>query len=89
MPSLLPPLLSAHSALFLDFDGTLAEIALQPELVEVAPDLPALLGELSRQLGGALAIITGRRLADIDHFLAPLVLPVAAEHGAVHRLDEA
>lgn len=85
----LPPLLTANSALFLDFDGTLAEIALQPELVEVPPDLPALLGELSRQLGGALAIITGRRLADIDLFLAPLVLPVAAEHGAVHRLDAA
>lgn len=80
----MPPL-TTRCALFLDFDGTLADIALQPELVEVAPELPALLDGLQRRLDGAVAIITGRRLGDIDHFLAPLQLAAAAEHGAIHR----
>ena len=77
----------AHrSALFLDFDGTLADIAQQPELVAVPHDLIDLLARLSGQLDGALAIVSGRALGDIDRFLSPLILPVAAEHGAVQRL---
>jgi trehalose 6-phosphate phosphatase len=84
-PSALP-VLDTRTALFLDFDGTLAEIAPQPDLVEVSPDLVDLLRSLAARLDGALAVVTGRALADIDHFLQPLVLSVAAEHGAVQRL---
>lgn len=47
--------------------------------------LQHLLANLSRQLDGALAIISGRGLHDLDHYLAPLRLPAAAEHGAVQR----
>ena len=75
----------AHTALFLDFDGTLAELAPQPEAVQVPGELAQLLGRLSQQLQGALALVSGRRLADLDGFLAPLRLPLAAEHGAVRR----
>jgi trehalose 6-phosphate phosphatase len=79
------PTINAHTALFLDFDGTLADLAPEPDAVLVAPGvIPALL-RLSAQLDGALAIVSGRRLADLDGFLAPLRLPLATEHGAQRR----
>ena len=83
--STLFPTIGASTALFLDFDGTLVDLASTPESVVVPPDLVALLTALQRQLGGALAIVSGRKLADLDHFLAPLQLPTAAEHGACYR----
>ncbi len=82
------PRITAQTALFLDFDGTLVDIAEQPELVQVSPDLPHLLADLHTALGGALAIVSGRRLSDIDHFLAPQILPASAEHGAQFRLGD-
>jgi trehalose 6-phosphate phosphatase len=77
-----------QTALFLDFDGTLAEIAPRPELVQVPGDLVHMLRLLARKLDGALAIVSGRSLVDLDGFLAPLLLPAAAEHGAVQRFTE-
>ena len=82
---LLPTLTTAH-ALFLDFDGTLTELAPRPEAVRIASGLIPTLSSLHAQLGGALAIVTGRPEADIDGFLAPLRLPLASEHGAQYRL---
>ena len=80
----LPRLTPGH-ALFLDFDGTLVDIASQPDAVRVEDGLVPALQSLHHFLQGALAIITGRTLADIDHYLAPLLLNVACEHGAQHR----
>ena len=80
------PRISPQTALFLDFDGTLADLAPQPEAVQVAANLIPTLAQLAVQLNGALAMVTGRRLADLDGFLAPLQLPAAAEHGAQRRL---
>ena len=71
---------------FLDFDGTLTELAPRPEAVRIASGLIPTLSSLHAQLGGALAIVTGRPEADIDGFLAPLRLPLASEHGAQYRL---
>lgn len=85
-PSLDLPAIGVHSALFLDFDGTLAELAPQPEAVQLAAGLVPTLARLSTQLNGALAIVSGRTLADLDTFLAPLRLPAAAEHGAQRRV---
>ncbi len=85
-PPLLPPISPSDTALFLDFDGTLADMAPRPEAVQVPPAVIALLQELAERLDGALAIVSGRRLADLDHMLAPLQLPLAAEHGALRRL---
>lgn len=82
------PLLTPDNALFLDFDGTLAEIAPLPDAVRVPSGLVHILGSLQAQLGGALAIVTGRREADIDGFLSPLQLPLASEHGALYRLPD-
>ena len=77
--------LSARTALFLDFDGTLVDIAQRPDAVIVSPKLIASLQVLNDQLKGALAIISGRELAGIDGFLAPLMLPAAGAHGAQMR----
>ena len=72
-------------SLFLDFDGTLAELAETPDGVRVDPELPATLGALHRMLGGALAVVSGRSIAQLDDFLAPLRLPAAGMHGLERR----
>jgi trehalose 6-phosphate phosphatase len=82
-----PPPLPATAALYVDFDGTLAEIALRPDHVVVRQSLPELLAALYGLLGGAVAVVTGRLLADVDALLAPLWLPGAGLHGAELRLD--
>ena len=82
------PRITPETALFLDFDGTLVALAAQPELVEVPQGLAGTLAELHRQLNGALALVSGRRLLDLDGFLAPLLLPAAAEHGAQRRTSD-
>jgi trehalose 6-phosphate phosphatase len=80
-----PPRLDRQAALFLDVDGTLLEIVLRPELVDVPTGLPALLDRLSRQRGGALALVSGRRLGDIDRLFAPWRGAAAGLHGAERR----
>lgn len=72
-------------ALFLDFDGTLVDIVARPDMTEVSPQLVEMLGHIFRYLDGALAIVTGRPLADLDRLLAPLTLPAAGIHGIQHR----
>lgn len=79
-----PPTLPARAALFLDFDGTLVEIAPTPDAIVVPPTLPPLLTRVAARLEGAVAIVSGRRLAELDAFL-PGGLAKAAEHGAVLR----
>ena len=72
-------------AVFLDFDGTLAPIARRPDEVRPDPRLPATLARLQRVLDGALAVVSGRPLAEIDVYLAPLQLPGAGAHGVERR----
>jgi trehalose 6-phosphate phosphatase len=83
-----PPPPAADWALFLDLDGTLLDIAATPDAVVVPDGLIANLGDVSQALHGALAIASGRLLAEIDQLLAPLKLPAAGEHGAVIRLPD-
>lgn len=80
----MPPV-SANTAFFIDFDGTLVDIAPRPELVEVEPGIIPLLGALDAQFGHAVALVTGRSLNVVDGFLAPLKLAAAAEHGSIRR----
>jgi trehalose 6-phosphate phosphatase len=82
-----PPSPNCRDALFLDFDGTLVELAERPSLVRVAPELPALLACASASVGEALAIVSGRRLASIDALLAPMRFSGAGLHGAELRSD--
>lgn len=72
-------------ALFLDVDGTLLELAETPELVYVPQDLKSLLNELSTRLDGALALISGRALADLDKLFSPLRFCASGVHGAERR----
>ncbi len=80
-----PPPLQVDQALFLDIDGTLLDIAPTPGRVSVDPALAALLPAVSTLLDGAVALITGRSLRDADRLFAPLVLPVAGQHGCERR----
>jgi trehalose 6-phosphate phosphatase len=73
-------------ALFLDIDGTLLELAPTPTEVVVPPDLPGLLQGLGGVLGGAVALVTGRSLADVDWLFAPVKLAAAGQHGAEIRI---
>lgn len=81
-----PPLVPADAALFLDLDGTLLEIAPEPEAVVAGAPLRELLTGLRRALDGALAVVSGRTLTELDRILAPLVLPAAGQHGLEWRL---
>lgn len=80
-----PPGVAAGDALFLDLDGTLIEIAPTPDAVRPARRLPQLLEHLSRRLGSALAIVSGRPISEIDRLLSPRVLPAAGLHGLERR----
>ncbi len=79
------PAPSERWAIFLDIDGTLVAIAETPQAVQVEPDLLALLERLRQRCDGALAVVSGRALADIDRLLAPLRLPAAGLHGRERR----
>ena len=72
-------------ALFLDVDGTLLEIAATPQAVSVSGDLREGLRALFRGTGGAVALVSGRAITDLDALFAPLTLPSAGLHGFEHR----
>lgn len=72
-------------ALFTDIDGTLIELAETPDQVVVSPGLPKTLKRLNQGLGGAVALVTGRRLEDIDRLFGPLPLTAAGQHGLERR----
>jgi len=73
-------------AVLLDFDGTLVELKPTPQEVQVPPSLKHTLSRLHDRLGGALCLVSGRPLADLDLFFDPLRLPIIGGHGAENRL---
>ncbi len=77
---------SAHDALFLDIDGTLLDIAPTPGQVVVPPSLLSSLSVLQEKLGGALAVISGRQIKEIDALFRPLRLAASGVHGAEWRI---
>lgn len=80
-----PPLPERGSAVFFDFDGTLVDLAPRPDAVRPDERLPHLLTSLAARLGGAVGVVSGRPVAQIDALLHPLRLPVAGVHGAERR----
>lgn len=72
-------------AWFIDLDGTLLELAGSPDGVSADADLRGLIGWLATVSGGALAIITGRPITDVDRLFPGLTLPVAGQHGVERR----
>jgi trehalose 6-phosphate phosphatase len=80
---------SIHSsAVLLDVDGTILDLAPTPLEVVVPPNFTVLLSLLSKRVGGALAFVSGRPLAELDLFFAPLQLPTIAGHGAELRMAD-
>jgi trehalose 6-phosphate phosphatase len=71
--------------LFLDVDGTLLEFASTPDGVSVDQDLIALIDSAVHVTGGAVALVSGRPIAELDRLFAPLRLPAAGVHGYERR----
>src|SRR5690606_4153414 len=80
-----PPPPGSDWALFLDIDGTLLDIAETPDQVLVPPALRANLDIVAGELGGALALVSGRPVSDIDRLFDPLRLPASGQHGGEWR----
>lgn len=80
-PSLGSLLESGPVALFLDFDGTLVEIAPGPDAIEPAPDLSARLAGLGERLEGRCALVSGRSIEDIEKHIGRIPVAAAGSHG--------
>jgi trehalose 6-phosphate phosphatase len=83
-----PPSLLDGAALFLDFDGTLVELAETPDSIRVSPTLGALLRQLAEKLSGRIALVTGRSIADLERHLQCSRLAVSGSHGLELRLRD-
>ena len=83
--SKLPPAASPDWAYFLDVDGTLIEIADLPSAVRVDKDLLELIGRLHKASGGAVALVSGRSLSNLEELLGMSLLPMAGQHGLERR----
>lgn len=81
----LPPAPSVNWCYFLDVDGTLIEIADSPDNVHVDSALLNLIARLHQATDGAVALISGRALSDLDCLLGKLRLPMAGQHGLERR----
>lgn len=76
---------AATAAVFLDVDATLFELADTSGLNAAEPSMLDLVRTLSLRGGGAIALLSGRSLADVDALYGPLQLPAAGLHGLERR----
>ncbi|HEX5507103.1 MAG TPA: trehalose-phosphatase [Pseudolabrys sp.] len=74
-------------ALLLDVDGTLIDIGSTPTDVEVPAGLLSSLDRLVRLTDGAVALVSGRPIVDLDQLFTPLRLPAIGGHGAEMRIN--
>ncbi|MDP1981921.1 MAG: trehalose-phosphatase [Sulfuritalea sp.] len=81
----LPPAAEVDWAFFLDVDGTLLEIADQPSSVHVDTELLELVAQLHQLSGGAVALVSGRSISDLEALLGEARLPLAGQHGLERR----
>lgn len=79
------PELSANYAWFFDLDGTLAEIRPHPDQVAIPDAVLQMLHRLAMQNAGALALISGRSMVELDALTTPFRFPLAGVHGAERR----
>ena len=82
-----PPAPQKNWAYFLDFDGTLVDIADRPEGVRVKQELVSLLSGMDQVTGDAVVLVSGRPISDLDSHLKPLKLRASGLHGLEYRLD--
>lgn len=76
------------TALLLDVDGTIVDIGPSPDEVQVSDSLLRSLGRLYELSGGAVALVSGRRIGDLDRLFSPLALPSIGVHGAEMRVND-
>jgi trehalose 6-phosphate phosphatase len=76
------------TALLLDVDGTIVDIGPAPDEVQVSGSLLRSLGRLYELSGGAVALVSGRRIGDLDRLFSPLALPSIGVHGAEMRVND-
>lgn len=81
----MPPPPQPDWAYFLDLDGTLLDIAARPDAVVTDRQLLVLIERLFNVCGGALALVSGRTLADMEQRLMGLEIPLAGQHGLERR----
>ena len=79
------PAVTANTALFLDIDGTLLDLARTPDRVKVPRELLRALEKLTHHLSGALAFVSGRSLESIDQLFAPFRPAAIGTHGGEIR----
>ncbi|CBG88701.1 trehalose-phosphatase [Citrobacter rodentium] len=79
------PELTARYAYFFDLDGTLAEIKPHPDQVVVPANILQILHRLAECNNGALALISGRSMVELDALAKPFRFPLAGVHGAERR----
>ncbi len=89
MSTTTPGIDPANTALFLDVDGTLLELRDDPASVSADAALVDLLDRCRDALDGAMALISGRTLAEIDRIFSPAVFHAAGSHGAEMRITGA
>jgi trehalose 6-phosphate phosphatase len=80
-----PPPPALDWCLFLDVDGTLIELTDTPSQTSADPEIKSLLKEVAERLGGAVALVSGRKIRTLDELFAPLKLPAAGLHGVERR----
>ncbi|MBX3561337.1 MAG: trehalose-phosphatase [Sphingomonas sp.] len=83
-----PPDLLDGAALFLDFDGTLVDLADTPDAIRVAPGLAPMLERLRARLGGRLAIVSGRSIVDLERHLPLHGIAFSGSHGLELRFAD-
>ena len=76
-----PPPPALDWCLFLDVDGTLVELTDTPSQTAADPEIKSLLRDVAERLGGAVALVSGRKIETLDELFAPLKLPAAGLHG--------
>ncbi|HYX81612.1 MAG TPA: trehalose-phosphatase [Gemmatimonadales bacterium] len=80
-----PPPPKREWAYFFDLDGTLIDFAPTPSAVRVGENVRVLLERLYRATGGAVALISGRPITEVDRLFSHVRLPVAGQHGLERR----
>jgi trehalose 6-phosphate phosphatase len=80
-----PPVADIDWAFFLDVDGTLLEIADQPSSVHVDTEMLELVAQLHERSGGAVALVSGRSISDLEALIGEARLPLAGQHGLERR----
>ena len=83
-----PSELLQGAALFLDFDGTLVDLAETPDAIRVDPALPSLLKRLAERLGGRVAIVSGRSIEDLERHMDCTGMAISGSHGLELRLSD-